>query len=420
MSSSSTAATVMQEAGVIAKLAWPSCIGNLTFLTGMSVVFLVGQYGTDAIAGAGLGVMWLNVSGTSILVGTGSGLGSLSSQAFGAKNYRRVGLLLQRQFAYQLLLCIPIGEPSLSLFVCSSLLAVCKSDILTARARDDAGLCWYNTEAILLAASQPPRVSYFAGLYVRRMLFGLPAIPFVQNLNSFLMSQRIPRPTMVCSLFSNLCVALPLAWYLSQPEVLGFEGAPTGVVAGQICQACLMRIVAPRMITEKTWLPLQMEALDPRGWVELLRLGIGAAVGWWAEWWSNEIMIFMCVSITILLACWAQVSNLKELQFRSLLHARRCGIICSRRDSDAGGESGPCAEIAVTVLLRNAGMASFFLSMGFGQATPVRVGNLLGAGDPKTARIAAYTGSVMQTVSLFIHGSTMSCNELVSCCCSHV
>ena len=34
-------------------------------------------------------------------MGTGSGLGALTSQAFGAKNYRRVGLLLQRQLASQ-------------------------------------------------------------------------------------------------------------------------------------------------------------------------------------------------------------------------------------------------------------------------------------------------------------------------------
>ena len=48
------------------------------------------QQGTDAIAGAGLGFMWTAVTCNSLMVGTGMGLGTLSSQAFGAKNYRRV------------------------------------------------------------------------------------------------------------------------------------------------------------------------------------------------------------------------------------------------------------------------------------------------------------------------------------------
>ena len=49
---------VCQEAKLICQLAWPSCIANLTFLSSMAVMAYVGQYGTDALAGAGLGFMW--------------------------------------------------------------------------------------------------------------------------------------------------------------------------------------------------------------------------------------------------------------------------------------------------------------------------------------------------------------------------
>jgi MATE family multidrug resistance protein len=290
---------VLHEAALICKLAWPSwsvcnylptcllvlltcavprcmmltlassdqrspvatgSIANLTFISSMAVMAFVGQYGTDALAGAGLGFMWLNVSGQSIIFGTGMGLSALSSQAFGARNYRRVALLVQRQLCYQMLLCAPIG------------------------------LCWWNTEKILTAFGQPPSVAYFSGQYCRHMLPGLPAIPVFNNLNAFLVSQRIPRPSMMVSLFSNLCVSVPTAFYLSQPHVLGFVGAPLGVASGQICQALLMRIVAPRVVRHPTWLPLQREALHPASWIELIRLGMGGAVGLWAEWWSNELM----------------------------------------------------------------------------------------------------------------------------------
>ena len=112
--------TALREAKIICTLAWPSCIANLTFLSSMAVMAVrapsrelllllshtsvaspahggatllqfVGQFGTDALAGAGLGFMWLNVSGQSILYGTGMGLSTLSSQAFGAKNYAASG-----------------------------------------------------------------------------------------------------------------------------------------------------------------------------------------------------------------------------------------------------------------------------------------------------------------------------------------
>ena len=41
-------------------LALPSCIASLTFVSGMLALVFIGPYGTDAIAGAGLGFMWTN------------------------------------------------------------------------------------------------------------------------------------------------------------------------------------------------------------------------------------------------------------------------------------------------------------------------------------------------------------------------
>ena len=41
-----------------------------------------------------------------------------------------------------------------------------------------------------------------------------------------------------------------------------------------------------------TWVPWSRDALS--GWVELIRLGVGGAVGMWAEWWAAELMVFLC------------------------------------------------------------------------------------------------------------------------------
>ena len=71
-----------------------------------------------------------------------------------------------------------------------------------------------------------------------------------------------------------------------------------------------------------------------------------------------------------------------------------CGIMCSNRMD--GGTGGPCVEVAVTVIQRNFGGAAIGLSMGFAQATPVRVGNMLGGNRPAVAKIAAYIGGCLQ------------------------
>ena len=63
----------------------------------------------------------------------------------------------------------------------------------------------------------------------------------------------------------------------------------------------------------------------------------------------------------------------------------------------------------MTTLLRNFGGAAIGISMGFAQATPVRVGNLLGAGDPETARVAAYTGGVLQASVCITIGAIIVC-----------
>ena len=49
----------------------------------------------------------------------------------------------------------------------------------------------------------------FSLQYCRYMLPGLPAILVFNNLNVFLVTQRIPRPSMAASLFANLCVSIP-------------------------------------------------------------------------------------------------------------------------------------------------------------------------------------------------------------------
>jgi len=98
------------------------------------------------------------------------------------------------------------------------------------------------TEPILIAFGQPPRVAHNAALFCIWQIHGLPAIPILNSVNVYLQSQRIVRPSAVISIVANFGVTIPLCWFLSRPENLGYVGAPFAVACGQIAQASTQAI----------------------------------------------------------------------------------------------------------------------------------------------------------------------------------
>eukprot|EP01047_Picozoa_sp_COSAG01_P069494 COSAG01_NODE_10292_length_2193_cov_1.857143_5_plen_100_part_00 len=83
------AAEVRREAGVLYSLGWPCVVSRLLDFTPQTMLlWLVAPLGPEAVAVAGMGSFWVNVTGQSIVAGFGIGMIPLASQAFGAKNYR--------------------------------------------------------------------------------------------------------------------------------------------------------------------------------------------------------------------------------------------------------------------------------------------------------------------------------------------
>lgn len=59
-------------------------------------IFFCGQIGKLELAAGTLGISFYNVFGFSIAIGLCSALDTLCSQAYGANNFRMVGIVLQR------------------------------------------------------------------------------------------------------------------------------------------------------------------------------------------------------------------------------------------------------------------------------------------------------------------------------------
>lgn len=85
----------------------------LMYLTSIGVAFtsqvLVGHVSSTHLAAAALATMFSNATGLSIVLGCAASCDTLCSQAFGAKNYPRVGLVAYRGVFVGLAMSIFVG-----------------------------------------------------------------------------------------------------------------------------------------------------------------------------------------------------------------------------------------------------------------------------------------------------------------------
>jgi MATE family multidrug resistance protein len=206
-----------RECCLLTRLGVPSSIANFAMGTQLAIALIVAPLGEDAIAGAGIGVMWQNVTAVSVFVGIQYGFGALCAQAFGSKNYRRTGVLLQRTLLVQAVLCVPMA------------------------------VLWYETEAILLALGQPATVSQYAGVFVRTQLIALPFQGLYQALATFLRSQMLVRLVMYLSVPTAVFMIVLAKVLVDENFVgLGFIGAPLALAIGGVVQSLLLLWLVPR------------------------------------------------------------------------------------------------------------------------------------------------------------------------------
>ena len=162
--------------------------------------------------------MFGNVTGISILVGFGFGLPPLASQAYGAKNYKRVGNLMQRQLAMELTtVCIPVA------------------------------IVWASTESILVYLHQPAHIARLAGQFLTWRLVSLPFYTLQLNIEALMASTQAPVLSRMLTCGSATVLNLFLFWLLIPEEQmnLGFIGAPLSMTIVNIYTALVLYAVAP-------------------------------------------------------------------------------------------------------------------------------------------------------------------------------
>ena len=310
--------------------------------------------GATMVAAAGTATMWCNITGVSLLVGTGLGGATLLSQAYGAKNYYRCGLILQRQMLIHALLICIISWP-LALFSETLL-----RDLL----------------------KQPPDTSALAAKFI---MWRAPALPFMAinvNISSFLISQGQPRLSALANVVTSLALVPVLATLTRDSGMLslGFIGAPISLTVAEIIEGCFLVALTPSTLrradqvkgSNRHYATLPRVGrwrdwrLATRGWCEMLKLGMPAAVMTLAEWFGWESCLFTA------------------------------GQLC-------GGET--CEQLEAFPIVSQTMVISFMIHYGFATAASARIGNALGAGNADGAKLAAKAAYLITTLIVTVNCS---------------
>lgn len=254
---------MIEELKAIGKISGPTAItGLLLYSRAMISMLFLGYLGETELAGGSLSIGFANITGYSVLSGLAMGMEPICGQAYGAKQWKILGLTLQRTVLLLLSTSIPISY------------------------------LWFNMKNILISCGQDEEISSTAQTFI---LFSLPDLfflSFLHPLRIYLRTQNITLPLTYCSAIS-VTLHVPLNFLL----VIHFKMGVAGVAIAMIwfnlnLLIFLSSFVFFSRVYKDSWVFPSMDCL--KGWSSLLALSIPSCVSVCLEWWWYELMIILC------------------------------------------------------------------------------------------------------------------------------
>jgi MATE family multidrug resistance protein len=229
------------------------------------------------------------------------------------------------------------------------------------------GALWFFTERILLLFGQDPATAALAHRFVVVQIPGLPFFLLFVALKQYFQARGIVRPAMwvsagACGLNAFLNWLL-IYGHLGLPR-MGAVGAGVATAITEIAMlAGLLGIIRRFRLQRGAATVVDLGRLRVKGLAEILRLGLPVAAMLALEYWAFAI---------------------------STLWAGRLGS----------------TELAAHSIALNLASISYMVPLGIGLGASTRVGNLIGAGEPRAAERAAW-------VAFALGGGVMACFALV-------
>ncbi|KAE8710756.1 hypothetical protein F3Y22_tig00110319pilonHSYRG00274 [Hibiscus syriacus] len=210
-------------------------------------------------------------------------------------------------------------------------------------------LLWMNMKRILMVCGQDETIAIVAQSYLVYSVPDLLAQSLLHPLRIYLRAQSITLPLTFCA-FASILLHVPINFLLVSHLKLGIKGvALSGVWTNFNLVCSLIIYIIYFQVHKKTWGGFSVESF--KEWKSLLNLAIPSCISVCLEWWWYEIMILLC------------------------------GLLFNPRATVA----------SMGILIQTTALIYIFpSSLSFSVST--RVGNELGADQPKKAKLAAFIG----------------------------
>ena len=332
----------------ILRLAWPVFLSQLVMWSqSFFTLWLLGQVGDKlSMAAFGLANVVCNVTGHCFLWGIGAGLDTLASQAWGAKEFKAIGLYVQRVV---LILTFLVNVPVVAI--------------------------WLNATPLLIALKQDARVADKVAAYARLRIPGLFAQGPMCVLSKTLSSMGKTRVLAALNILGVGC-SVGLSWLFisnNSPVVhwLDAKGLSIGPVAGSAIAASIVDALSAFILLiafvcdsecRQCWPGWSMRCLY--GWKSYLKLAIPAMLMGIFEWMSWDIVSFLA----------------------GLCHTPHTAQ----------------TSLATNALLGQIISLAYCVPLGLQTGVQTLVGNALGAQSPIGAKLVARVGSILGVLVMVI------------------
>ncbi|GMI74909.1 hypothetical protein like AT1G15170 [Hibiscus trionum] len=255
-------AAFVGETKRVGYLAGPMVAVTLSqYLLQVITTMMVGHLGELALSSSAIAISLASVTGFSLLLGMACALETLCGQAYGAQQYRKVGVHTYTAIFCLILVCIPLS------------------------------ILWLYMGRLLVYIGQDPLISQEAGKFIKWLIPALFAYATFQPLVRYFQTQSLITPMLVCSC-AILLVHIPLCWALVFKSGLENIGGALAISISNWINAIFLALYMRYSPTcTKTRVPVTMELFQ--GIAEFFRFAIPSAVMICLEWWSFELLILL-------------------------------------------------------------------------------------------------------------------------------
>ncbi|KAF5791444.1 putative multi antimicrobial extrusion protein [Helianthus annuus] len=294
---------------------------NLLRVASMSIV---GHLGQLELASTAIATSFANVTGYSLLFGLASALETLCGQAYGARQYHRLGAYTYGAMISLVLVCFPIS------------------------------ILWFYVDKLLILIGQDPLISAEARKFSVWLIPTLFPYSILQLFIRYLLSQSLIFP-MLWSSVAVLVIHIPLCWALVFQQGFGAAGAALAIAISYTLNVVFLGFyLYYSKACEKTRVTFSVDGFKTIR--EFFRFASLSAVMTCLEWWSYEIIALLA---GLLPNPQLETSVLSICLTVSALHyyiPYSFGAAASTRISNELGAGNP--QAAKTVLLAVTGLGT--------------------------------------------------------------